>query len=82
MGLRPSRIPRVLGGDPVQLESPRASVECQARVSEDIRPQVEQLYPEFKEDNANLLTDSGPYDPITGSVPMRSSLSQISKALA
>ena len=67
-------------GDTVLVESPRATVECRARVTEDIRPRVVQLYHGFGEANANLLTDNGSYDPITGSVPLRSSLCRISRS--
>jgi len=66
--------------DIVLVESPRASIRCQARLTEDIRHQVVQLYHGFEEANANLLTDNGSYDPITGSVPMKSSLCRIRKA--
>jgi anaerobic selenocysteine-containing dehydrogenase len=67
-------------GDTILVESPRASVKCQARLTEDIRPQVVQLFHGFEEANANLLTDNSSCDPITGSVPMRSSLCRIRKA--
>jgi anaerobic selenocysteine-containing dehydrogenase len=67
-------------GDTVLVESPRGSIECQAKLTEDIRPQVVQLFHGFEEANANLLTDNGSYDPITGSVPVRSSLCRIRKA--
>jgi hypothetical protein len=62
------------------LETPRAGVPCQVRVTEDIRPRVVQFYHGFAEANANLLTDNGSFDPITGSAPMRSSLCRIRKA--
>jgi anaerobic selenocysteine-containing dehydrogenase len=71
---------RVGEGDTALIETLRASVNCQVRVSEDIRPRVVQLFPGFEEANANLLTDDSVYDPITGSVPMRSSLCRMSKA--
>jgi anaerobic selenocysteine-containing dehydrogenase len=67
-------------GDTILVESPRATVECQARVTEDIRPRVVQLYHGFGEANANLLTDNTTLDPITGSVPLRSSLCRISRS--
>ena len=67
-------------GDTVLVESPRASVRCQVKLTEDIRPQVVQLFHGFEEANANLLTDNTSCDPITGSVPMRSSLCRIRKA--
>jgi len=70
----------VAEGDAALLESPRASVECQVHVTEDIRPRVVQFYHGFAEANANLLTDNGSFDPITGSVPMRSSLCRVRKA--
>jgi anaerobic selenocysteine-containing dehydrogenase len=66
-------------GDTVLVESPRASIKCQARLTEDIRPQVVQLFHGFEEANANLLTDNTSCDPITGSVPMRSLLCRIRK---
>lgn len=66
-------------GDIILLESPRASVKCQARLTDNIRPKVVQLFHGFEEANANLLTDNSVYDPITGSVPMRSSLCRIRK---
>jgi anaerobic selenocysteine-containing dehydrogenase len=65
-------------GDAVRVESPGAAVECVARVTEHIRPRVVQLYHGFAEANANLLTDNDVFDPITGSVPLRSSLCRIS----
>jgi anaerobic selenocysteine-containing dehydrogenase len=67
-------------GEAALLESPRASVECRVRVTEEILPQVVQFYHGYAEANANMLTDNGSFDPITGSVPMRSSLCRIREA--
>jgi anaerobic selenocysteine-containing dehydrogenase len=67
-------------GDTVLVESPRASVKCQAKLTEAIRPQVVQLFHGFEEANANLLTDNDSFDSITGSVPLRSALCRIRKA--
>jgi anaerobic selenocysteine-containing dehydrogenase len=67
-------------GDIILIESPRTSVKCQARLTDKIRHQVVQLFHGFEEVNANLLTDNSSFDPITGSVPMRSSLCRIRKA--
>jgi anaerobic selenocysteine-containing dehydrogenase len=67
-------------GDTVLVESPRATVECRARVTEEILPRVVQLYHGFRASNANLLTDNSSYDPITGSVPLRSSLCRVSRS--
>jgi anaerobic selenocysteine-containing dehydrogenase len=69
-------------GDTALIETPRGSIECQVKVSQDIRPQVVQVFPGFEEANANLLTDSSARDPITGSVPMRSALCRMSKVEA
>ncbi len=62
-----------LGGDSVQPESPPASLECLARVTKDVRPQVVQVCHGFEEANASPLTDSSSYDSIMGLVSMRSS---------
>jgi anaerobic selenocysteine-containing dehydrogenase len=66
-------------GDAIAIASPRGSVQCRARVTEEIRPRVVQLYHGYRGANANLLTDSSTVDPITGSVPLRSSLCQINR---
>jgi anaerobic selenocysteine-containing dehydrogenase len=68
--------------DTVMIETPRASVTCQVNITEDILPNVVQLFHGFADANANLLTDSSSSDPVTGSVPMRSSLCRMSKAQA
>jgi anaerobic selenocysteine-containing dehydrogenase len=69
-------------GDIITIESPRngAGVECQARLTSDIRPRVVQLYHGFAQANANLLTRSDSCDPITGAAPLRSLLCRIRKA--
>ena len=72
---------KVREGDTVLVETPRSSIKCQVRVSEDILQQVVQVFPGFDDANANLLTDSSVYDPITGSVPMRASLCRVNKVL-
>jgi anaerobic selenocysteine-containing dehydrogenase len=69
-------------GDTVLVESPRAAVECRARVTKEILPRVVQLYHGFRAANANLLTDNGSYDPITGSVSLRASLCRVSRSRA
>ena len=66
-------------GDMVQIDTLRASITCEARVTEKIMPQVAQLYHGFGDANANSLTDTGLLDPITGSAPMRSALCRIKK---
>jgi anaerobic selenocysteine-containing dehydrogenase len=64
-------------GDIVAVESPRAEIKCHANLTGGIHPRVVQLYHGFEEANANLLTDSGSSDPVTGSAPLRSSLCRI-----
>jgi anaerobic selenocysteine-containing dehydrogenase len=67
----------VRDGGTIVLESPHGSVICEARLTGGIRPRVVQLFHGFREANANLLTDNNTYDPMTGSVPMRSSLCRV-----
>jgi anaerobic selenocysteine-containing dehydrogenase len=70
----------VAAGEPVVVESPRGSVTCQVSLTESVRPRVVQLFHGFEGANANLLTDNGSFDPITGAAPLRSSLCRIRKA--
>lgn len=74
-----ARLCGIADGDQIAVESPRGSVQCQAKVSDGIHPQVVQLFHGFEVANANLLTDDRAFDPITGAVPMRSSLCRIRK---
>jgi anaerobic selenocysteine-containing dehydrogenase len=67
-------------GDTIVIESLRASITCQAKVSDEIRLGVIQVYHGFEEANANLLTDTKVCDPITGSAPLRSLRCRIRKA--
>ena len=57
----------------------RGTIACTAHISNDISPGVVQLYHGFRNANVNYLTDSDSYDPMTGSVPLKSSLCRISK---
>ncbi len=66
-------------GDLVRVSSPRGHIQSRARVTGDIDPRVVHLYHGFKESNCNVLTDNKAFDPITGSVGMKSSLCQIEK---
>ena len=67
---------KVEGG---KVASPRGSIQCKARVTERIDPRVVHLYHGFKESNCNVLTDHKAFDPITGSVSMKSLLCKIVK---
>jgi len=68
-------------GDAVLVESLRGGITCQARLTGEIHPRVVQVFHGFGEANVNLLTDNRSFDPITGSVPMRSALCRVRKAL-
>ena len=61
-------------GEVVEVSSPRGSIQCKARVTNSIDPRVVHLYHGFKESNCNVLTDHKAFDPITGSVGMKSLL--------
>jgi anaerobic selenocysteine-containing dehydrogenase len=67
------------GEDIILVETPQASIKCQARITMNIRPQVVQLYFGFEETNVNLLTSTESFDPITGAVALRSLLCKIRK---
>jgi anaerobic selenocysteine-containing dehydrogenase len=66
-------------GEMVWVETPRAAVNCEVCITEDIRPKVVQMYHGFAEANANLLTSTNKFDPITGSPSLRSNLCRIKK---
>jgi anaerobic selenocysteine-containing dehydrogenase len=68
-------------GEKIKITTPRGSVHSNARVSSRIMTGVVQLYHGFSDSNANILTDDQSFDPITGSVPLRSELCQIKKAV-
>ena len=70
----------VADGDMTAIASPYGSLRCKARVTTDIVPRVVQLYHGFNESNANLLTDDGTLDPITGAAPVRSGVCRIEAA--
>jgi anaerobic selenocysteine-containing dehydrogenase len=67
-------------GEVVNVASPRGSIQCQASMTDTIDPRVVHLYHGFKESNCNVLTDHTVFDPITGSVGMKSLLCKIVKA--
>jgi anaerobic selenocysteine-containing dehydrogenase len=70
----------VAAGEPVVVESARGSVTCQASLTDTIRPGVVQIFHGFEGANANVLTDNGSFDAITGAAPLRSSMCRIRKA--
>jgi anaerobic selenocysteine-containing dehydrogenase len=71
---------RINDRDVVKVSSPRGSVQCKARVTTSIDPRIVHLYHGFKESNCNVLTDHKEFDPITGSVGMKSLLCKVVKA--
>jgi anaerobic selenocysteine-containing dehydrogenase len=71
----------IIDGDQVIIGSPVNEVTCRVKVYEGMLRRVAQLYPGFSEANANLLTDTTQPDPITGSVPLRSTICWIKKVI-
>ena len=67
-------------GERVQVASPRGSIPCKVSVAASIDPRVVHLYHGFEESNGNVLTDHKAFDPITGSVGMKSLLCKVTKA--
>ncbi|MGD2167904.1 MAG: molybdopterin-dependent oxidoreductase [Gammaproteobacteria bacterium] len=67
-------------GTTVVVSSPRGEISCRTEVSQDIAPGVVHLQFGYEENNANILTDSGAYDPITGSTGLKSSLCEVRPA--
>ena len=66
-------------GDIVRVESLRGSIRSYAKVTKSIDPRVVHLYHGFEESNCNILTDHKAFDPITGSVGLKSSLCKVIK---
>ncbi len=69
----------IRGGEFVRVSSPRASIQCKAKVTGRIDPRVVHLYFGYKESNCNALVDHEAFDPITGSVGMKSLLCKVEK---
>jgi len=67
-------------GTVARVTSPRGSITCMARITDGIDPRVAHLYHGFKESNCNILTDHKAFDPITGSVGMKSLLCKVEKS--
>jgi anaerobic selenocysteine-containing dehydrogenase len=66
-------------GDLVKVSSLRGYIRCKARVTDIIDRRVVHMYHGFKESNCNILTDHKAFDPITGSVGMKSLLCKVTK---
>jgi len=66
----------------VIVETKRGGIELEARVSDDILPQVVSISHGWAEANVNLLTDIGFDDPITGVPGFKATLCKIYKAPA
>jgi anaerobic selenocysteine-containing dehydrogenase len=69
----------VSNGDFVRVSSPRGYVTCKVSVTDNIDPRVVHLYHGFEESNCNVLTDNKVFDPITGSVGMKSLLCKVER---
>ncbi|MBW2078547.1 MAG: molybdopterin-dependent oxidoreductase [Deltaproteobacteria bacterium] len=70
---------KIAEGDFARISSPRGSIRCRVQVTDRIDPRVVHLCHGFKESNCNVLTDHKAFDPITGSVGMKSLLCRIEK---
>jgi anaerobic selenocysteine-containing dehydrogenase len=64
----------------VKVSSPRGHIQCKASITDIIDSRVVHLYHGFNESNCNVLTDNKAFDPITGSVGMKSLLCKVEKA--
>jgi anaerobic selenocysteine-containing dehydrogenase len=69
----------VANGNTVKISSPRGSIQCKAKFTNRIDQRVVHLYHGFEESNCNFLTDHKVFDPITGSVGMKSLLCKVEK---
>jgi anaerobic selenocysteine-containing dehydrogenase len=67
-------------GDEVIVESPRGMIKLKAFVTDDILPGVVSLLHGWKEASANILTDDGQRDPVSGFPGFRSLLCNVRKA--
>jgi anaerobic selenocysteine-containing dehydrogenase len=67
-------------GDLVRVITRRGSVRLKSKVTEDILPGVVNMMHGWEEANANILTDDGARDPITGFTEFRVSLCRVEKA--
>jgi len=63
----------------VKISSPRGSIQCKVCLFTGIDPRVVHLYHGFDESNCNFLTDNKAFDPVTGSVGMKSLLCKVEK---
>jgi formate dehydrogenase (coenzyme F420) alpha subunit len=70
----------ISNGDGVIVESLRGSIKLRASVTDDILPGVISLLHGWTEANANLLTDDGQRDPVSGYPAFRSLLCDVRKA--
>lgn len=67
----------VADGGCVSVASGRGEIRCKARVTPDILPGVVHLQFGYEESNANILTDSAAFDPVTGSTGLKSALCDV-----
>lgn len=64
------------------VQSPRGSIQAEARLTDGIDPRVVHLQFGYAESNANVLTDHATFDPVTGSTGMKSLLCKVLPASA
>lgn len=70
----------IVDEDQIAIESPRGSIELEARVTEMIRPDTVSVLHGWREANVNLLADHEDCDPMVASPPLRAALCHIRKA--
>ena len=70
----------IASGDPVNIRSPRGSVQFRADVTDIMKPGVVHCFHGWNDANINELTDDKHLDPISGFPPFKSLLCEVAKA--
>ena len=69
----------IMDKEKVRISSPRGSIQCKAMITRHIDLRVVHVYHGFQDSNCNVLTDNKVFDPVTGSVGMKSLLCKVVK---
>lgn len=70
----------IADGETMIVETKRGAIEVEARVTEDIMPQVISICHGWSQGNVNVLTDETPVDPVTGYPALKALLCRIRPA--
>jgi anaerobic selenocysteine-containing dehydrogenase len=70
---------KIADGAWVKVSSPRGEIQTRARLTGSIDPRVVHLFHGFEKSNCNILTDHKAFDPITGSIGLKSLLCKVEK---